>query len=517
MPNQIETTEALNLFIKARVPLIVVRSIERSRALDVIEYAAKQVKSMTFYVHSRTKGLSELGGASALSDDKSLVGALDFAAKAFGSRANTNFIFTDIEDLENESSTSRHLAEMVRNAEERQGSIIVISSSPVWSGLGRLGMSATLDLPDQDELTAVINDLVEDHRSVMTVEWMHGEIRRAAEILAGVTQGEAINAVTTLLAKGSLLLDDVSKLSHFKDQIFGELSGIDKVVLADSDYEVGGLTNLRGWLKRKSELINGDLTGSPLHSPKGVLLVGVPGCGKSLSAKAIASEWKLPLYRLDMASVLGKYVGQSEGQLKAALEAADQVAPCVLWIDEIEKGFAGGSGDSGTTRRLIGQFLFWLQESTSKVFLVATANDVQSLPPELLRKGRFDQIFFVDLPDAEGRAEIIRLYFGKYLKTDPSPYLVDDLVALSDGFSGADLAAVIHDIAEEQFITKSIEIPSEAYMREMFADVLPFIKTNPEDVAAIRAWGHDRAVPAGKVAAGASQATDFGRRIVVVD
>jgi hypothetical protein len=517
MPNQIATAEKLNLFMKARVPLIVVYSIERSRALDVIEYAANQLKSMTFYVHSRTKGLSELGASAPLSDDRSLTGALDYAAKAFGSRSNTNFVFTDIEDLESETSTARHLAEMVRDAEDRQGSVIIISSSPVWSGLARLGMGVSLDLPDEDELIAVITDLVEDHRSRMTVEWGFGEIRRAAEILTGVTHGEAINAVTTLLAKGSLLNEDVPQLSQFKDQIFGELSGIDKVVLTDDDYQVGGLTNLRGWLKRKAELINGDLTGSPLHSPKGVLLVGVPGCGKSLSAKAIASEWKLPLYRLDMASVLGKYVGQSEGQLKAALEAADQVAPCVLWIDEIEKGFSGGDGDSGTTRRLTGQFLFWLQESKSKVFLVATANDVHSLPPELLRKGRFDQIFFVDLPDEEGRAEIIKLYFTKYLRTDPSPYLVEELVNLSEGFSGADLEAVIHDIAEDQFITKSASIPTEAYIREMFADVLPFIKTNPEDVAAIRAWGNERAIPAGKVAVGASKASDFGRRMVVVE
>lgn len=514
MPNQLETSDKLLNFMKARVPLIIVRSIERTRALDVLSYAAKQVKSMSFYTHSRTMGIVELDGTTPVIDDRSLVGALDYAANAFKNRNNANFVFTDIEDLESETSTSRHLAEMARLAETRYGSIIVISSSPVWSGLARLGMTVTLDLPDEDELVRIITDLVDDHRSLMTIEWSPVEIKRAGEILVGVTQTEAVNAITTLLAKGSLLRDDIAELSEFKDQVFGELSGIDKIKLRDSDYGVGGLGSLRDWLQRKNELIKADLSDTALHPPKGVLLVGVPGCGKSLSAKAIAAEWRLPLYRLDMATILGMYVGQSESQLKAALEAADRVAPCVLWVDEIEKGFASGNGDSGTTRRLIGQFLFWLQESTSKVFLVATANDVTSLPPELLRKGRFDEIFFVDLPDDSDRTEIIRMYFLKYLQSDPSPYLVDQLVALSDGFSGADIESVIHDIATEKFISKSADLPPESYIREMFTNVMPFSQTNPEEVAAIRAWGRERAVPAGRPTVDASQ-PGVGRRVVV--
>src|SRR3954464_14055214 len=148
-----------------------------------------------------------------------------------------------------------------------------------------------------------------------------------------------------------------------------------------------------------------DLSHSALRPPKGVLLVGVPGCGKSLSAKAVAAEWRLPLYRLDLAAILGQYVGQSEGRLREALDTADRMAPCVLWIDEIEKGLAGQNDSTGVGRRLVGQFLFWLQESRSRAFVVATSNDVRALPPELLRKGRFDELFFVDLPDTEDRKE----------------------------------------------------------------------------------------------------------------
>jgi SpoVK/Ycf46/Vps4 family AAA+-type ATPase len=243
----------------------------------------------------------------------------------------------------------------------------------------------------------------------------------------------------------------------------------------------------------------------------------VPGCGKSLSAKAIASSWRLPLYRLDLAAVLGMYIGQSETQLREALETADRVAPCVLWIDEIEKGLASGGGDGGVSRRLVGQFLYWLQESTSKVFLVATANDVATLPPELLRKGRFDELFFVDLPEADERAEILAVYFEKFLSTECPPALMEDLVRASQEFSGSDLEAVVHDIATDLFTDGETQLPPHEQVVRYFEDVVPYSQTNAEDVAAIRMWGRGRCLPAGRAAAAADPVTGMvtGRRIVV--
>lgn len=518
MSNQTETAEIVRRYLKARVPLIVIRTIEPARALDVLRHVGGQLKAMQFYLHSRTRGLFELSGQVPVIEDRSFVGALDFAASTFTGRSNTNFAFTDVEDIGDDTSTARHLAEMARLADERQGSIILITAGPVWNGLMRLGMSVELDLPDVDELVFVVSGLVEGHRGVMPIEWQHDEIRQASETLLGITVAEAVNVLSTMLAKGSLARDDIAELSEFKDQMFGELSGIERVRLKDGDNSVGGLTSLREWLRPRRELIRADLSRSPLHPPRGILLVGVPGCGKSLSAKAIAAEWKLPLYRLDMASILGMYVGVSESRLKEALDMADRVAPCVLWVDEIEKALAGGSGDSGTTRRLIGQFLYWLQESTSKVFMVATANDVGSLPPELLRKGRFDELFFVDLPDEDDRSEIVRLYFDKYLQMDPSPYLLDELVRLSEGFAGADLESVVHDIAAEMFLQNGGALPSDEYVREMFSNVVPFSQTNPEEVAAIRAWGKDRAVPAGRPTADSRRSVGgTARRIVITN
>ncbi|WP_120004385.1 AAA family ATPase [Nesterenkonia muleiensis] len=499
MPDLSGTIELLTRYTKARVPVVVVRTQEPSRALDAIRHAAAGQPSMPYYAHSPAKGLGDLMSGQAIIDDRSLNGALDYATRAFEQRNNVNVVLLDVDDLEQESSTSRHLAEVARVAEARAGSLTIVTDKTVWSGLARLGMTVQLDLPSFDEIFQVVSGIVEDHRANprFAIDWQYDEMRRAAEILHGVTETEALNIIASLLAKETLLNEDLAELSSFKDQIFGGTAGIERIALRESDAAVGGLTTLQEWLGKREQRIKDDLSGTNLRPPRGVMLVGVPGCGKSLSAKAIAQKWSLPLYRLDMGAVFGQYVGQSESRLREALDAADRVAPCVLWIDEIEKGLAGaGSESTGITTRLIGQFLFWLQESRTKVFTVATANDVRSLPPELLRKGRFDEIFFVDLPDDHERAEIIQLYFQLKVGLEPSPLLLDELVGISAGFAGADLAATIEDVAWERRDRNDHGPIDDELVTEAFQNVVPFSKTNPEEVASIRQWGLERAIPA---------------------
>ena len=203
------------------------------------------------------------------------------------------------------------------------------------------------------------------------------------------------------------------------------------------------------------------------------------------------------MYRLDLSTIHGQYLGQSEGRLKDALTTADHVAPCVLWIDEIEKGLAGAgqSSDGGTATRLVGQFLYWLQEATSRVFVVATANDVSMLPPELLRRGRFDELFFVDLPTPIERKEIIEIYIRRGLKRDIDPTLMDELVQLSEGFAGSDLEAAVREVVKEAYLNGDDVINTDLF-RQSFENVVPLSQTSPEQIEAIRNWGRERAVPA---------------------
>ena len=216
-----------------------------------------------------------------------------------------------------------------------------------------------------------------------------------------------------------------------------------------------------------------------------------------MSAKSISASWKLPLYRLDFATVQGSYVGQSEQQLKDALSTAESVSPCILWIDEIEKGLSGSSssGDGGVSTRMVGQFLFWLQECKKMVFVVATANDVSMLPSELLRRGRFDELFFVDLPTAEERREIISMYLQKYLDWDFSGALAEKIVDITDGFTGADLESTIRDLAYRMIANEDF-ILDEENITIAFNNVVPLSQTSPEKIESIRDWGKERAVPA---------------------
>ncbi|MEU3749796.1 MULTISPECIES: AAA family ATPase [Streptomyces] len=520
MSNYSDCLQHLDSYISARVPVIGMRTIEQERALRLLREAATQPRrsSLPFWIYTRATGLRDLRTNTTVIDDRSLTGAMDFAAAQFTSRANATVVFVDPADLETDTPVARHMSELARLAGNNMGSIVVITDSPVWSGLQRLGMSLHLDLPHPEETYETLRAFLSDHEGIIPIRWDESDTRRAAEFLRGVTEAEAVNLMATVAAKGVIGKEDVLGLAQAKDRIFSDLTGLERVQLKAEDYTVGGLASLREWLRRKNRLMHEDLRDTKLRPPRGVLLVGVPGCGKSLSAKAIAHEWQLPLYRLDMGSIHGKYLGESEGRFREALGMADRVAPCILWIDEIEKGLAGRDDGSGVPQRIIGQFLFWLQESDSRAFVVATANDVRSLPPELLRKGRFDELFFVDLPDSQDRREIIELYYGLYLKQRPEPEQLDRLVDLSEGFAGSDIAAALHDVGAEAHLSGGVENLKPSFILDTFANTVPLSRVNPEQIEEIRAWGRERAVPAGRSAMAAATPGAAGpRRIVFME
>jgi SpoVK/Ycf46/Vps4 family AAA+-type ATPase len=260
--------------------------------------------------------------------------------------------------------------------------------------------------------------------------------------------------------------------------------------------DVADLTALKSWLRKRSGILADRERAQQygLTFPRGVLLIGVPGCGKSLCARAIATEWRLPLLRLDTGSLYNKYIGETESNFRRAMQAAERLAPCVLFIDELEKAFAAGeSEDGGVSLRVLGSFLTWLQDRRADVFVVATANDVQRLPPEFLRKGRFDETFFVDLPDADTRTEILRIHLKRRRQASETI----DLAAITDatpGYSGAELEQVVVSALYTAF-NDNASLSTELLLAEVTA-TRPLSVTMAEKVEAMRTWARGRAVPA---------------------
>jgi len=516
MPDAAVCRETLQRYLKARIPIISVRTAERGRALELLRGIIASL-NIPGFVHTLSQGMRDLVTNRSVNEDRSVPGALDFASQQISQRQNLTFVLTEVADIEDDTATARQFQDVVMLAAEKGGCLVVITSKPVWSQLQRLGMTITLDVPTEDEMRQIIHESISPYRGQIPIEWSGDEEREAAAILAGISRIEAENVIATLLAKGAIQKSDLGELVHAKDRIFSDISGIERIKLNGFDLSVGGLAGLKAWLERERPLLTADLRERGIRPPRGCLLVGVPGCGKSLSAKAISASWNLPLYRLDLANIHGQYLGQSEGRLKDALASADHVAPCVLWIDEIEKGLAGaqGASDGGTSTRLVGHFLFWLQEARSRVFVVATANDVSRLPPELLRRGRFDELFFVDLPTPPERKEIIGIYVKRGLKREIDDSLMSELVQLSEGFAGSDLESAVREVVKEAFL-KGDSVISPELFRRSFQNVVPLSKTNPEKIEEIRAWGRDRAVPASGQAIEPAGTIPKGRRAVLV-
>lgn len=508
MANKSEFHNSLLRMLRARIPFISINSIERKRVLDVLGIITDEIQ-VPIYEHSLSHGMVDIKTKRSVNEDRSIPGGLDFAIQQISQRQNLTFVFTEVSDIEDDNIISRQFYDTVVQAIDRGGSICVITNKPIHQQLQRLGMTLSLDTPDEDEMYHIIRESVTQYIGSMPIEWSDTEYHLAASVLSNMTQIEAENIMATLLAKGSLTIEDLQELGLEKDKLISNIAGLEKVKIETNTLDVAGLDGLRRWLDEQKILMTADLRERKLRSPRGVLLVGVPGCGKSLSAKFIAASWNLPLYRLDLAAIQGQYLGQSEGRLKDAFNSADYAAPCVMWIDEIEKGLSGAvsSSDGGTSTRMVGQFLFWLQESKHKVFVVATANDVSKLPPELLRRGRFDEIFFVDLPRDEERKDIIQLYVNRFLLPFPEMSTLHDLVKLSDGFSGADIESAVRDVAVKAVIHGDDIVTDELFIK-CFKNIVPMSKTSPEAIDAIRTWGRERAV----MASGVFDNVDYGEK-----
>lgn len=497
--NYNETKQLLTQYLLARIPFIGINTIEKGRALELLSEISKET-NMNMKVHSMSKGFTNLTTGEVYSNEKLMMGALDFIVEELKTSENQIYILSDVSELDTETFTARYLVDITNLAEQKSSSVIVITAAPIWVQLQRQGMSIDLELPNEEELFNIIVENIRPYQNQIQIGWDINDVKEAANILLGISKIEVKNVIASLIAKGSLTKEDLVDLKFAKDSLFSNINGLEKISV-DEDIAYGGLEGLKKWLDEKEKLLTPEkreeMKKRGIRPPRGILLMGVPGCGKSLSAKAIAARWKRPLYRLDFATIQGRYVGQSEQQLKEAFETAEHVSPCILWIDEIEKGLSGGSGDSsGVTTRLIGQFLFWLQECQKDVFIIATANNVKELPAELLRKGRFDEMFFVDLPNQGERKEIITLYIERYLGVEATDEFVQKLVKLTENYSGSDIESILRDLAYRT-IAGVVEL-SEETVYDAFKDSVSMYQTNKEKIEDIRSWAKDRTIHASK-------------------
>ncbi|MFP5502100.1 MAG: AAA family ATPase [Candidatus Sericytochromatia bacterium] len=472
----------LEVYIRARYPLLYLLTPEEERAVATVKaLGAKLGKPVVLW--SFTEGL---GGDPGLSDP---IAALE-AIRCSEERAL--YVLRDMHPFFGNPAVVRKLRELASALKQSAKGVLLLS--PVLKLPPELTKEVTVidfPVPDGETVAGMIEQAGKMAKLPVALDRLQTEQLVAAA--KGLTAGEIANA----LAKTMVLhrqLDDraIDVMVAEKHQIVRKTGVLEYVDQPEAIAHVGGLDRLKGWLGKRGGAFGSRARDFGLPEPRGLLLVGVQGCGKSLVAKCVASQWHLPLLRLDVGRLMSSLVGESEENVRRTLAMAEALSPVVLWVDEIEKGFAGlGShGDSGTTSRVFATFLTWLQEKQAPVFVVATANDLGALPPELLRKGRFDEIFFVDLPDAAERRAILEIHLRKRQR-HLADFDLESLAEACEGFSGAEieqgLIAALYDAFEE-----NRPLTTEDLLKA-FAVTVPLSRTASGAIERLRAWARENA------------------------
>lgn len=496
MGNYVSTKEEIKHYILARTPFVIVDSSERERVERILREIAIELSiDISYYTDSNQVCAMRGDGVQDVDNDP-----LDYIANTFKKHRNATFAFGDIKRIGEDNIYSREVLNILYLAKETNSTLIVITADPVWARLAQFGMITTLDYPDTTERIEQIEQFITKFSGRFSIEWDKDDVRMAATLLRGFSEIQIDNILSTELVRNRCLSKErIYELTTQKSKLYVAVSSIQNVKV-DRHLEVAGLEVLKEWLNDKKKIFFASddvLKQRDLTTPKGILLTGVAGCGKSLSAKMVAKEWELPLFRFDLGTVYDKWVGESEKKMKEALQFLDNVSPCVVWVDEIEKALSISDSGNDTGKRVLGQFLFWLQESKSRVFLVATANDITQLPYELFRKGRFSEIFFVDLPNEVERKAVITQYVKRSLHIELSETQMQELIQVSEGFSYSDIEYAIKELAELVLVQGETIISQETLVNQ-FRTIVPISKNNPEMVEKVRKWGLERAVAASK-------------------
>jgi SpoVK/Ycf46/Vps4 family AAA+-type ATPase len=512
----------LKVLIDSSAPIVVMETVEEVRAVRLVRVACASLNLATFE-WSIASGLARCGNegqepvvegrfpASGTGQD-----ATDAAAQAIyntrepaqvlgvleGISVEAAFILKDFHRHMEDPVVVRRLRDVGQKFSKNRRTVIIIAPSiKMPPELASLVEYVELPLPDKQRLRQIIDEMIVRVGKTRTLrrsldasglDVMAGNLR-------GLTEEEAERAVSqAIVARYGVTAEIVTDVLQAKKEMLRRSEMLDFVEVSDTLASVGGLENLKRWLEQRRGTWEEPAQAFGLEPPRGVVILGVQGCGKSMCAQAIAGEWKLPLVKFDTAAIFDKYIGETEKRIQKVFRVAEELSPCVLWIDELEKVFAGSgsdsaSADAGVSSRLLAAFLSWMQERKAPVFVAATCNNVSALPPELIRKGRFDELFFVDLPNQAERKQIFALELARRNRR-PAEFDLDRVAAAARGYSGAEIQAAVQAALYAAFSSK--QPLATSHLMDALAKTVPLSTTRAEEIQQLRDWARARAVPA---------------------
>ena len=490
-----DTLHDLALIIRSRFPVVQVETNEETRVMKLLERVAN-LEGWALFVWSVADGLKRIPRTDTVSQTCEFQAALRHIDKT---PQNGLYTMLDAQPYFEDPVNVRLIKEIAQEYYKTARTMVFIGGKlDLPSDLARMSARFNLPLPDAAQIRELFREEAQlwQRQEGGALKGDQHAVELMVQHLVGMCEDDARRLIRESIRDDGLInLDDVRRVLRFKRDALGHGGLLEFEMDTGNFSAIGGLGGLKHWLDLRRAAFSGDAAKLGVDPPKGVLLLGVQGAGKSVAAKAIAGSWNVPLMRLDFAVLYNKFHGESERNLREALKQAEAMAPCVLWVDEIEKGLAtdGGDSDGGVSRRMLGTVLTWMAERTAKVFFVATANDVTQLPPELLRKGRMDEIFFVDLPAASTRADIFRIHLGKR-RLDPAQFDLLQLAAAADGYSGAEIEqAVVAAIYE------ALAVKMPLATRHVLAEIgrtRPLSVVMAEKVQRLREWAAGRTVRA---------------------
>ncbi len=485
----------LSLLIKSGNPIITIETHEEKRALNVLsDIAAFHNKPLFGWDH--IDGMRRIDLAHDLAELEDTEDPLEALAKIKSSSRACIFVLCDFHPhFDDAPKVVRLLKEIALEHNEKPHTIVFVSHSiDLPDEVKRFAAKFQLALPNEEMLEKMIRSEAKRWSKAnqgQKVKTDNQTLKKLVRNLIGMTVADARTLIKNVIGDGAITEDELPAINKAKFELL-DMDGVLSFEYETSKFsEVGGLKNLKGWLKhREAVFLDRSI---PLDPPKGMMLVGVQGGGKSLAAKSVAGMWGVPLLRLDFGALYNKFHGETERNLRESLKMAELMSPCVLWMDEIEKGISGNDNDGGTSQRVLGTLLTWMAEHNKQVFLVATANNIAKLPPELLRKGRMDEIFFVDLPDFQTRMEIFSIHIKKR-DQDSSQIDLKALAQASEGFTGSEIEQAIVSSLYRAYSEKAV-LNTQSIIADL-NNTRPLSVVMAESMNQLRQWAQERCVSA---------------------